>query len=212
MILAPKKGLEFFWFNVIIIDNDNIKPSERLLYKLSESRADLILHPIRMRIIQTLVGGAQLTTLQISERMPDIPQATMYRHLNKLLKAKLIEVIEQIQVRGTMMKVYVLTSNGGEIPTQDLKMMSSEAHMELFMKFVASLIGDYGTYLQQENYDLEQDGVSLRQLELHLTDEEYMELLQGMRAQMAKHIENKPTNERRRRNIVTMVIPGVKHN
>lgn len=178
--------------------------------KLSESKADLILHPIRMRIIQSLIGGARRSTLQILEIMPDIPQATMYRHLNKLLNAKLIEVVEEKKVRGTMMKVYILNEHGGDIPIQDLKTMTSEEHMELFMKFIASLIGDYGRYLEQENYDLLQDGVSFRQLELHLSDEEYMDLLQGMRAQMMKHIDNEPGGERKRRNIVTIVIPEVK--
>lgn len=177
---------------------------------MSESKADLILHPIRMRIIQSLIGGARRTTLQISEIMPDIPQATMYRHLNKLLKGKIIEVVEEKKIRGTMMKVYILTENGGDVPLQDLNKMTSEEHMELFMKFVASLIGDYGRYLQQEHYDLEQDGVSLRQLELHLSDKEYIELLHGMRAQMMQHIENEPNGERKRRNIVTIVIPEPK--
>ncbi|MEC0093688.1 helix-turn-helix domain-containing protein [Paenibacillus macquariensis] len=177
---------------------------------MSESKADLILHPIRMRIIQSLIGGARRTTLQLSEIMPDIPQATMYRHLNKLLTAKIIEVVEEQKVRGTLMKVYILTENGGDIPIEDLNNMTSEEHMDLFMKFIASLIGDYGRYIQQEHYDLEQDGLSLRQLELNLSDKEYIELLHGMRAQMMQHIGNELNGERKRRNIVTISIPEPK--
>lgn len=178
--------------------------------KLSESKADLILHPIRMRIIRSLIGGARKTTLQILEIMPGIPLTTMHRHLNKLLEAKLIEVVEEKKVCGTIIKVYFLNEHGGDIPVQDSKTISSEEHMELFLKFIASLIGDYGRYLEQENYDLLQDGVSFRQLELHLSDEEYMDLLQGMRAQMMNHIHNEPNGERKRRNIVTIAIPEVK--
>jgi DNA-binding transcriptional ArsR family regulator len=177
---------------------------------LSESKADLILHPIRMRIIQSLIGGARRTTQQISEIMTDIPQATMYRHLNKLLKAKLIEVIEQKQVRGATEKVYVLAEHGAEISIKDLEKMTSEEHMELFMKFVATLIGDYGKYLQQDQFDLVKDGVSYRQVELNLSDEEYLQLLQGLRAQMMKHVGNELSDERRRRLISTIVIPEAK--
>jgi DNA-binding transcriptional ArsR family regulator len=192
----------------IIIDNDNI--GERLVNNLAESKGDLILHPIRMRIIQSLIGGSRRTTQQISELMPDIPQATMYRHLNKLLNAKIIEVIEQNQIRGSVEKVYVLSEHGADIPKKDLKDMSSEEHMELFMKFIAMLIGDYGRYLQQDHYDHFKDGISFRQVHLNLTDEEYMQLLLGMRAQMQQHIGNEPNNERRRRVISTIVIPEVK--
>jgi DNA-binding PadR family transcriptional regulator len=183
----------------------------RLVSKLNESKADLILHPIRMRIIQSLVGGARRTTQQISEFMTDIPQATMYRHLNKLHKAKLIEVIEHKQVRGTMEKVYVLAEHGAEISIKDMEKMTSEEHMELFMKFIANLIGDYGRYLQQEQFDLVKDGVSYRQVELHLSDEEYLQLLQGLREQMMQHVGNEPSDVRRRRLIATIVIPETKH-
>jgi DNA-binding transcriptional ArsR family regulator len=177
---------------------------------LAESKADLILHPIRMRIIQSLLGGARRTTQEISEIMPDIPQATMYRHLNKLLKSKLIEVIEQNQVRGSLEKVYILAQHGAEIPTKDLKAMTSDDHMELFMKFVAMMIGDYGRYLQQDHYDLERDGISFRQVQLNLTDEEYMKLLLDMRAHMQQHAGNEPSEQRRKRVISTIVIPEVK--
>jgi predicted ArsR family transcriptional regulator len=177
---------------------------------VAESKADLILHPVRMRIIQSLIGGAKRTTQEISEIMHDIPQATMYRHLNKLLKSKLIQVVEQKQVRGGVEKVYILAAHGADISANDLKAMNSEDHMELFMKFVAIMIGDYGKYLQQEQYDLEKDGVSFRQVQLNLTDEEYMKLLLDMRAHMQQHIGNEPSEERRKRVISTIVIPDVK--
>jgi DNA-binding PadR family transcriptional regulator len=163
-----------------------------------------------MRIIQSLIGGAQRTTQEISEIMPDIPQATMYRHLNKLLKSKLIEVIEHNQVRGSLEKVYVLAEHGADISTRDFKSMTSEDHMALFMKFMAIMIGDYDRYLQQEHYDLEADGISFRQVQLYLTDEEYMKLLLDMRAHMQQHIGNEPSEQRRKRVISTIVIPEAK--
>jgi hypothetical protein len=82
--------------------------------------------------------------------------------------------------------------------------------MELFMKFVATLIGDYGKYLKQDQFDLVKDGVSYRQVELNLSDEEYLQLLQGLRARMMQHVGNEPSDERRRRLIATIVIPEVK--
>ncbi|MDG0794035.1 helix-turn-helix domain-containing protein [Cohnella ginsengisoli] len=175
---------------------------------MPESKADLILHPIRMRIIQSLIGGVQRTTQQIAELLTDIPQATLYRHLNKLRQAQLIEIVDQHQVRGTMEKVYRLAEHGADVPADDLKTMTPGQHMELFMKFIATLIGEYGRYLQQENFDLVRDGVSMRQVELYLTDEEYMQLLADMRAPLLRHSLNEPLEGRRRRNIATIVIPG----
>ncbi|MCU6710515.1 transcriptional regulator [Paenibacillus sp. J5C_2022] len=134
----------------------------------------------------------------------------MYRHLNKLLKAQLVEVVEHKQIRGAMLKVYSLAENGADIPAQELAAMTPDEHMKLFMKFIASLLGDYGKYLQQDQFDLRQDGVSFRQPDLLLSDEEYMELVQGLRTQLMKHVGNKPAPDRRRRTITTIIIPETK--
>ena len=44
---------------------------------------DLLLHPIRLRIVQALVGEP-MTPLQLKDRLADVPQATLYRHINQL--------------------------------------------------------------------------------------------------------------------------------
>lgn len=72
------------------------------------SKIKLILHPVRMKIIQSLINGKKFTVNQIAERVKDVPQATLYRQLNTLLEADLIEVVQENQVRGTIEKVYAL--------------------------------------------------------------------------------------------------------
>ncbi|MFC5702664.1 helix-turn-helix domain-containing protein [Cohnella faecalis] len=174
---------------------------------MDKSKADLILHPIRMRIIQSLVSGQRQTTQQLAERNASIPQATLYRHLNTLLKAGLLEVVEERKNRGTVEKVYGLAMNGADLTPDDLTETSSEQHMELFLKFVASLIGDFGAYVGQDRYHMRQDGISFRQHQLYLNEEEYLGLLNGMREQMKEHAGNKPADGRRLRTISTIVIP-----
>ena len=75
-----------------------------------ESKTDLIMHPIRIRILLALVDR-KLTPLQLGEQLADVPQATLYRHLNKLMQGGLLEVIEERPVRGTVEKVYGLNQN-----------------------------------------------------------------------------------------------------
>ncbi|MNH84309.1 hypothetical protein D3C73_367280 [compost metagenome] len=174
---------------------------------MSNEKMDLIIHPIRMRIIQALITGEQMTTQQLSEMLQDVPQATMYRHLNKLRQAKLIEVVQQKQVRGTAEKVYALAAGGADVTPQDVTKLSADEHMQLFMKFVMGLVADFGQYLQQDEYDLVKDGVSFRQAQFYLTDEEYMQMLLEIREQMARYMGNKPGEGRRRRMLTTIVIP-----
>ncbi|WP_410513177.1 helix-turn-helix domain-containing protein [Paenibacillus sp. BR2-3] len=176
---------------------------------MPDSKADLILHPIRMRIIQSLALGGRRTTQQLVRELDDIPQATMYRHLNKLLKAGILQVAEENKIRGAIEKVYYLAHGADDLTPSDVTEQSSGEHMTLFLKFISSLIGDYSQYLRQKHYDLFQDGISFRQVHLHLNDGEYAALLGEIRQIMQKHAENEAGGDRRRRMISTIVIPEV---
>ncbi|NMA60872.1 MAG: helix-turn-helix domain-containing protein [Firmicutes bacterium] len=172
-----------------------------------EFKINTILHPVRMRIMQSLLGGKELTAQEISNRVSDVPQASLYRHLNRLLEAEVLEVVEENKVRGTMEKVYALSNQLETMTAKEVKEASPQEHFGFFFGFLTNLLGDYEEYLQGENIDLEQDGVSYRQLSVYLSDGELRKLLTEIRAIVAKVIENEPTTERRLRSITTIVIP-----
>lgn len=175
---------------------------------MSGSKADLLLHPIRMRIVQALVNGRRRTTRQLLEEMKDIPQATMYRQLNKLVASGVILAEEGNKARGTIEKIYFLSPGGEDATPLDTTEQAAGEHMALFQSFLSSLAGDFGAYLRQKSYDLKRDGFSMRQVQLFLTDEEYMDLLTEMRGVMSRYEGNPAGGTRRRRMISTIVIPG----
>ncbi|MED4601085.1 helix-turn-helix domain-containing protein [Paenibacillus validus] len=177
---------------------------------MTESKADLILHPVRLKIIQALIQGRKLTRQQLSALFPDIPQATMYRHLNKLEQAGLIVVVEQRKQRGAKEKWYAIGEHAESVPNEELTAMSAEEHMELFMKFVSGLIGDFGRYVAQDEYDMQRDGISMRQTTLYLSDDEYRELFEEIKASLMRRMDNGPAPDRRRRAFTNIVIPEPK--
>lgn len=172
-----------------------------------ESKINTILHPARMRIMQSLLGSKELTAYEISQRVPDVPQASLYRHLNKLLEAEVLEVVKENKVRGTMEKVYALSNQLETLTANEVKEASRQDHFGFFFSFLTNLLGDYEQYLQQENIDLEKDGVSYRQVSIFLSDEELKDLLTEMRTIVGKVMDNEPTTERKLRTISTIVIP-----
>ena len=86
-----------------------------------EFKINTILHPVRMRIMQSLLGGKELTAQEISNRVSDVPQASLYRHLNSLLEAEVLEVVEENKVRGTMEKVYALSNQLETMTAKEVK-------------------------------------------------------------------------------------------
>lgn len=171
-----------------------------------KSKADLILHPVRMQIVQTLVGERNFTVHDISQRLPDVPQATLYRHLNKLVQGGIIEIVSQNQIRGAIEKVYALADKG-MISPQEFAESSTEEKMEVFIQFVSGIINSFGDYLNQEGVDFVKDGLTFRQAELHMNDDEFLEFAQGLASVFQKVINNDPREDRKKRKVTTIIIP-----
>src|SRR4051794_12982276 len=101
---------------------------------VKESTVDVILHPIRMRIIQSLINQ-QRTAQQLKELLPDIPQASLYRHLKRLVEAGVIHIIDEIPNRGTIERVYSLQDPAkATISADKLNSFTKDEHLDLFFK------------------------------------------------------------------------------
>ena len=130
---------------------------------MKETKTDLIIHPVRIRILLA-IEGQNMTTQELSERLKDVPQATLYRHIGKLTKAGIIKVVEERQVRGTLEKVYAVPDNNADLNFQDVQDSSDEDNILHFTHFAASLIGDFGRYISEGKPNYEADGLSYRQV------------------------------------------------
>ncbi|MCC6614705.1 MAG: helix-turn-helix domain-containing protein [Anaerolineae bacterium] len=113
---------------------------------MAASKADLILHPIRMRILVALSGQA-CTVKQLAEALPDVPQTSLYRQVNALADAGLITVVEERPVRGVIEKVYSTDAQKSVVTIEELATWSKDDHMRAFTALVTSLIADFSHYL-----------------------------------------------------------------
>ena len=172
---------------------------------MAEIQIEAIFHPVRMRII-TALSGRQWTTAQIASALPDVPQATLYRHLKRLLNAGLVSVVDRRPVRGVLEKVYAL-SESAVVSPQSVARMTPDDWRRAFAAYTASLMGQFEVYLQSEPADLVADGVSFRTVPLYLSDAETTQLLSDVRALVAAAGTNGPAPDRRRRLFSTVLVP-----
>src|SRR3954468_141820 len=135
--------------------------------------ADLLLHPVRMRILQTLFDADPMTTAQLRERLLDIAPATMYRHIAVLADAGVLEVVSEKRVRGTVERSYRVRPEQAVVDPAARAAMTREDHQRAFTTFVASLLGDFDRYLKHDNVDPVADGVVYRQAGGWLTGAEF---------------------------------------
>lgn len=174
---------------------------------MPEIKRDLILHPVRMRIIGLLMGGRTMTAQEMLKRLGDVPLPSLYRHLQKLLKAGLLTVVAENPVRGTVEKVYAMKDEQLNLTKEDLQGANREEQRRYFMTFMAHLLDDFDRYLQKEDLDFERDGVGYRQIPLDLSDDEFAEFLTKLYTLIHEVKQPKPGKGRKRRLFSMVIFP-----
>lgn len=172
-------------------------------------KLDALLHPIRMRIMQSLLGDKRLNVNDLLKQLPDIPQATLYRHINILKDLEIIEVIEENRIRGTVEKIYRLKIENAIIKPEDIMTMTREDHFNFFFKYIINILSNFESYISQDKFDLMKDMVGYRQVELNLNEQEFMELSKTVSETYMKAIQNELTPDRQRRLIYTITMPRI---
>lgn len=108
-------------------------------------KADLIIHPIRLQILQAL-GEQPRTTRQIAQVLPGVAAPSIYRHLRQLLEGGIIEVSATRRVRGVDEKTYRL-AQPARLTQADIAGMSLAEHRRHFNAFAAILMQSFADYL-----------------------------------------------------------------
>lgn len=170
--------------------------------------ADLLLHPVRLRIVQAFLGDRALTTSELRGELSDVPPASLYRHVARLVAAGVLSVLSERRVRGALERTYVLRVTVAAMGPDDLAAMSADDHRQAFMAFVAGLLGDADRYLARADVDPVRDGASYRLAGLWLDDDEYAELLGELTRVLRTRAANTPTPGRRRHILATVLLPG----
>lgn len=169
--------------------------------------ADLLLHPLRMRILQTLFDTDPMTTAQLRERLPDIAPATMYRHIAALTDAGVLEVVSEKRVRGTIERSYRVRPEQAVVDPAARAAMTRQDHERAFTTFTASLMADFDRYLAREDADPVSDGVVYRQAAVCLTDDEFAIMIEEIERAVVSRIGPAEGDGRTRRIVSLVVVP-----
>jgi hypothetical protein len=170
--------------------------------------ADLLLHPVRLRIVQAFLGDRALTTTQLRAELPDVPAGSLYRHVAKLVDGGVLAVVSERRVRGAVERTYVLRTSAARLNANDIATMSRSEHRQAFLAFVAGLIGDLDRYLARDEIDPLRDGASYNLAAMWLDDAELAELARELYIVLQPRAANPPTPGRRRRIFATVLLPG----
>ena len=168
-------------------------------------KAALVIHPVRMRILG-LLAGQRMTTKQLSEALPDVPQATLYRQIKTLLKGRALEVVEERTVNGITESTYATVSVAARFDRKEFAAIPAEDHLRYFGVFLGIQMVDAQGYFRQRGYDTTREGMTYFRASLLLTDAEARALRLDLLDLMKRYTFG-PGRGRRTRSVAVSSVP-----
>ncbi|MDI6101863.1 helix-turn-helix domain-containing protein [Actinoplanes sp. NEAU-A12] len=175
---------------------------------MTANSAELLLHPVRLRIVQAFLGDRRLTTADLRIELSDVPPATLYRHVGALVDGGVLTVTAQRKVRGTVERTFRLHVDRATVSEAELVAMSPQDHRAAFTAFVAALLADFDRYLDGGAPDLARDLVGYRQAGFYATDEELLGVIAAVQAAVRPYLAAGPAPGRTRRLLSTVLLPA----
>lgn len=162
---------------------------------MKKETIETLFNPLVMKIIIVFLDNGQVTTKDLLDVL-SVPQATLYRQIAKLEKSDIIEVIKKEHKRGAYEKTYQLKYDPiramGEIATKG----TTEEHKNLFFMFMMSILNQFNSYVEQENFDIIEDHTGFRTYPLYMTKEENKAFIKDFGELLRKYVTNKNNDER----------------
>ena len=174
---------------------------------MTQTKSDLLLHPVRMRLV-TELAGRQMTPGQLAAALPDVPQATLYRQINRLLAGGIFEVVAEQVVNGAKERTYAVVGGAERLSLDETQSITPEQHIRYFSTFAAVLIDTFTRYVQQADPPkLAEDGLSYNRAVIYLSDAEREAFQKQIIQLVGSVMTNQPTPERKRYTLASVTIP-----
>jgi hypothetical protein len=142
---------------------------------------EIILNPVRMRIIQELSTGQTITANKLCERISDVPRTTMYRHINILIDYNILSVVSEKKVRGSLERTLAINI------TEISKHNNIENAAQNAFGFLMSNYVKFHKYFNGENADPARDLIFLNNTVLMMSDTEFSQFIEELRQLILKY-------------------------
>ncbi|MGD9676957.1 MAG: helix-turn-helix domain-containing protein [Vulcanibacillus sp.] len=142
---------------------------------------EIMLNPVRLRIIQELSTKQSMTTSDLCEKISDVPRTTMYRHINILLNNNILSVVSEKKIRGSLERTLAL--NIEEISKHN----TIENASQKVFAFLMNKYTRFQEYFSGKNPDPAHDKIFYNNTVLMMDDNEFDQFLFELRGLLIKY-------------------------
>lgn len=161
--------------------------------------AEIVMNPVRQRIFQYFLLHETGTVKEIRKALPDVPSASLYRHIKILTDSSILMVVGENRIRGTVESVYQL--NKDAMATEDEN--GNAVQMSLL-----SICASFARYFSSGNADPRKDMLLFTNCTLLLTDEEFSDFLAEINQVAVKYMKKEVVEGSKTRQITLISAPS----
>lgn len=159
---------------------------------------EVVMNPVRQRIFQYLLVHETGTVKEIRKALPDIPSASVYRHMKILTDHGVLTVVGENRIRGTVESIYKLNQEALTV---------SDENGRAAQTGLLALCGAFAKYFAGENPNPEKDMLLLTNCTLTLTDKEFGNFLSEINEVAVKYMAAQVSAESKTRQITLISSP-----
>lgn len=110
--------------------------------------AEIVMNPARQRIFQFFLLHETGTVKELKKALPDIPSASLYRHIKILADCSILMVVDENRIRGTVESVYQLNKDA---------MATEDETGNVVQMSLLSICASFAKYFSTGNADPQKD-------------------------------------------------------
>ena len=160
--------------------------------------AEIVMNPVRQRIFQYFLLHETGTVKELRKALPDVPSASLYRHIKILADSAILTVVGENRIRGTVESVYRL--NKDAMTTEDEN--GNAVQMSLL-----SICASFAKYFSTGHADPKKDMLLFTSCTLLLTDQEFSEYLSEINQVTVKYMKEESSESSKMRMITLISAP-----
>lgn len=160
--------------------------------------AEVVMNPVRQRIFQYFLLHETGTVKELKKALPNVPNASLYRHIKILADHSILMVVSENRIRGTVESVYQI--NKDALATEDES--GNAVQMSLL-----GICASFARYFASGSADPKKDLLLLTNCTLLLTDEEFLKFLSEINEVALKYMKVEATESSKTREITLISSP-----
>ena len=159
---------------------------------------EIVMNPVRQRILQYLLVRETGTVKEIRAALPDIPSASLYRHMKLLTEAGILSVVGENRIRGTVESIYRLNKSALEIDDADGCAVQAA---------LLGICASFAKYFSGGSPDPRKDMLMMTTCTLTLTDGEFRDFLSEINRVAVKYMDIPVKEDSKTRQITLISAP-----